>query len=513
MRGLQVADVLDFMRLMVLDNGERFEPEPFQVDIVEELCGGADRVWADFPEGQGKSTFAAALGLAHLAMVPDADIPVAAAARDQARVLLRQAAGIVRRSPELDALFKVQDGYGRIITRDYSGRIQVMAADSGTGDGVIPTLAILDELHRHANLDLMRTWGGKLPKRQGQMLIISTAGEPDGEYETAKAAALEQCRKHGTVTREGRHTIARSEGFAMHIWALDPDDDVEDLELVKQANPLSTITVETLRRKRNEPTWKRSHWARFTCGIATRSEDTAISEREWNGLPRAFIPAGETVDVGVDFGWRHDTTAIVPFWFPASDGAKAPGGHRRVLGPATVIEPPRDGTSTPPSVVKAAFVAIHERTPIRHVVMDPSAGGRQFAEWLEAQPSMVTDPATGEDVPDYESGLGVTVIEVSQGNVVQVAVYDSFTEAVRNGWIEHPGDPDLTRHVLNAVSKPVSHDRYRFDRASTSRHATKQDRRVIDALISASMVHWQVTAGLIQPKREFRLEDYRIGGV
>jgi phage terminase large subunit-like protein len=71
------------------------------------------------------------------------------------------------------------------------GRIQVYAADDRTGDGVIPSLAILEELHRHPSLMLYRTWYGKLPKRGGQLISISTAGSQASEYENLKADALE----------------------------------------------------------------------------------------------------------------------------------------------------------------------------------------------------------------------------------------------------------------------------------------------------------------------------------
>lgn len=493
MRGIALDDVLALCRLMVLDNGERWEPEPFQVDVIGALCRGVDRVWLEIPEGNGKSTFAAGLALCHLFFTADADAPLAAASRDQARVLLRQANGIVRRSDDLRDQFKVQDGYGRVLCPGTGGRMQVMAADGRTGDGVIPTLAILDELHRHANLDLMRTWGGKLLKRGGQLLIISTAGEPGGEYELAKAAALRACSQSGTLDRHGRHTIGRTDGFEIHVHALSPTDDIDDLALVKQANPLRAITVESLSQKRADPTWQRQHWARFTCGVPQREDSSAVSEQEWGRLPRGDIPAGETVRVGVDFGWKHDTTAITPFLLESTT--------RRVFGRPTIITPPRDGTSTKAATVREAFIAIHRRTPIEAVCMDPSAGGIQFAEWLEATPDLVEDPQTGELVPDYETGLGVEVIEVPQSNMVQAAAYAAWMEAVREGWIVHPHDEEFTRHVLNAIAKPISHDRYRFDRPNPGRHATFQDRRVIDALIAAAGVHWQAVAGL-EPEPE-----------
>jgi phage terminase large subunit-like protein len=72
---------------------------------------------------------------------------LAAASRDQATIILGQARKFIRWSPELQRLVKMNQ---RQINHLHSeGRIRVLASDEDTADGVIPTLAIVDELHRH----------------------------------------------------------------------------------------------------------------------------------------------------------------------------------------------------------------------------------------------------------------------------------------------------------------------------------------------------------------------------
>ena len=70
-------------------------------------------MWDIEPEGNGKTTKLAAFVLYHAQFTAAASVPVAAATRDQAMILYRQASGFVRRS-EL-AGWKCQDGYRRII--------------------------------------------------------------------------------------------------------------------------------------------------------------------------------------------------------------------------------------------------------------------------------------------------------------------------------------------------------------------------------------------------------------
>jgi phage terminase large subunit-like protein len=217
------------------------------------------------------------VALYHADYTPDAMVPMAAASRDQTGILLNQAAGFIRRTPGLDRRFRVYEGYRRIDALRTGGRIQVYAADDRTGDGVIFTLALLEELHRHPDLRLYRTWHGKIEKRGGQLVAISTAGEPGGEYENVKAGDPQARR----VRRRGAHTVARTKDLVLHQHALAPGDDVHDLKRVKQANPFSGVTIAGLRRKHDSPTMLESHWARFVCGIPTRGEAAAITAAEW----------------------------------------------------------------------------------------------------------------------------------------------------------------------------------------------------------------------------------------
>lgn len=443
---------------MVLDTGDPWAPEPFQLEIAEDIFSGFDEFWVVIPEGNAKTTLMAGIGLYHGDYTPTAEVLLAAASRDQAGLLFSQAAGFVERSPGFRERFRVFEGYRRIKCLRSGGRLQVFAADDRTGDGVIPTLGLIDEPHRARSLALVRTWRGKLQKRGGQLGLLSTAGEPGTEFEDARSRAIADATD---IQVDGFHTRAAGEYSVIHDWSVPKGVDVSDMDVVKQANPLSTITAQTLAKKYGSPTMTETHWRRFVCNQAVRGEETAINPQEWANLGGTGIPDGETVDVGVDLGWKHDTTAIVPLWMPELE--------RRVIGAPEILIPPRDGTSMDPEQIKTAFLELHERTPIRYAVMDPDRGA-EIAAWLEGD-------------------LGVEVVEHGQSHEPMTLAYDRFMEAVRNGWLEHPRDPELTEHVLNAIAKVLPDGRARFDRPSTSRSQSGQRRRVIDALIAAVMVH------------------------
>jgi len=469
-----------------LDTGASWHPEPFQDAFLEDVFSGCPECWLVVPEGNGKTTLVAGLALYHCEHRPGAAVPVAASSREQAEILYRQAEGFVLRSPRMyesvhSAIqeakgkqktevprFVCLEGYRRI-NHFGGGRIQVFAADDRTGDGVIPTLGIIDELHRHRNLGLYRTWAGKLAKRSGQIVTISTAGEPGTEFEQTREhirQSAEDIRRDGTFVR------AASPRLILHEWAVPEKGDVEDFAVVKAANPFSGITVDGLAAKYASPTMTMAHWRRFVCNLPTRSDMAAIQEAEWFAAQTGDgIPAGERIWLGLDVAWKWDTTAAVPLWYRDE--------HYRLLGPATILTPPRDGTSLDISLVQRALATIHQRNPIHTVVMDTSRA-EDLGQWIERQ-------------------LGCTVIDRPQTNLLAVEDYERFMEALRNGWLRHAGDPGLTQHALNAEAKVLPFGDARFDRPSQTRQGGDQDRRVIDALIAAAMVNAQ--ASLVAAKK------------
>ena len=472
---------------LILDMGESWHPEPFQEAFVEDVFSGCPECWLVIPEGNGKTTLVAGLALYHCEHRPYAAVPVAASSREQAELIYRQAEGFVLRSARLYESvhspiqaakgkrktdvprFLCLEGYRRINHHE-GGRIQVFAADDRTGDGVIPTMGVLDELHRHRNLALYRTWSGKLLKRQGQIVAISTAGEPGSEFETTR----ERIRQESAETEQrGSFLRARSSRLVLHEWAVPEGGDVEDMAVVKAANPLTSISLEALAEKRASSTMTLGHWRRFVCNLPTRADDAAITEAEWFAArTEEVIPAGVPVWVGLDVAWKWDTTALVPFWM-ADD-------EHRMFGPAIVLVPPRDGNSLDPYKVEAAILELHARNPIHTVVMDVSRA-EQLGSWIEET-------------------VGAVVIDRQQTNPLAVEDYDKFMEALRSGWLKHSGDVGLTAHALNAVARILPFGDARFERPSQSRLGQEQERRVIDALTAAAMVH--ATALIVEPQLE-----------
>jgi len=256
---------------------------------------------------------------------------------------------------------------------------------------------------------------------------------------------------------------------------------------------LSTITVDTLARKRRSPSMTEPHWARFVCGRPMTTIDAAITAAEWDGQELGEPKRGVPCRVGMDVAWKWDTFALTPFVLESHT--------RRVFGRPEILVPPRNGVDSLSFEleVKPAFWRIHRRNPIEAIAYDPNAEANVVVEWAQEE-------------------FGCELLPVSQSNVVQAEVFRLWMEALRMGWFVHPHDPVMRAQVLNAIAKLIggSHDQHRFTRPSTSRSAQFQDERVIDALIAASGVHWTAVAGLEpEPERKYRFDvaDFAIGTV
>ncbi len=452
-------------RALTVEDGRPFVLEGFQRTVLADYFNGARELVVLMPKKNGKSSLLAALALWDLMVTPFAEVVVVAASRDQAGILLRQVTGFVRRSPALQARLTVKQ---REITNESAGgRIRILASDVDTVDGQICTLAVVDELHRHRSAELYGVLRDGLGPRGGQLVTISTAGDDE-----MSPLGLLRAKAHAMsgLQRAGAHRYVRDEFLSFHEWALGIDDDVDDLDLVLDANPASWIDRDELRRRRTASMtpWQ---WRRFTCGIWVAGENAAISDREWRvcAHPGVHIPDGASgVVVGIDLGWRHDCTALVPVW--------RPDGHDVVrVGRPVILTPPGDGTSLAVADVFDALEEMADRWPYATFVLDPAADGEHLAQRLDAELT------------------NVRVATHSQKHPPMCLAASRLSEAISGRRIAHPDDPELNAHVLSAAARSVG-EQWRF--------AKQRGRQTpIDALIALAMAHSTLLGEAQKPKR------------
>jgi phage terminase large subunit-like protein len=415
LRPFTVPHARAWARHLILDTDEPWELEPFQSRFLADVFAGTMECLLVIPEGNAKTTLVGGLALYHLEHARRANITVAASSRDQAELLYQVASGFVDRTPGMDKRFRCYDGYRRIIFRPNKARLQIFAADDRTGDGVQPTLAILEELHRHRNLNLYRTWRGKLEKRGGQLIAISTAGEPDGEFE----ALRKRMRDTGTITRKGSFLRAVGTDSVLHEYCLTEDGDPDDLKQVKAANPLKAVTMASLKRKRQSPAFEAAHWRRFVCGMPSRLESW-LSPAEWDRLqtPIGIVRPGDEVYVGVRIGAEIGI------------GVAAPRGEGVAVKMIPIPAP--TGSRVPLRVVEAKLRELDDTYRVLSIVFDPDHFARS-AEILKDE--------------------GLPMDEVFQSPKKLTQATSTLWRLVSGQMLSHDGDPELRRQVLAGRTK------------------------------------------------------------
>lgn len=460
-----------------LDNGKPVRLEPFQREFCADIFAGQPVSWLVVPEGNGKTTLLAALGLYGLIHADDASIPLAASARDQARIMYRQMKGFVTRSDlgvqKNGVWVDCFDGYRQIQLRktgktkrgEVAGVIEVHAADAGTADGVIPyPFAFLDELHRHKDLALHRTWAGKLNKRGAQMIVISTAGEPGHDFEVTrekiKTEALEK-------TEKGSFSRYATERIVLHDWAV-RNDAIDDVQAVKAANPLKAITPASLISKQQDPAMTEAHWRRFTCNLATMDDNKEpyIDLADWDALGDPEAVMGGVVCLGGDGSRTWDTTVIAE---ASVDDEGVVTVDARVFSVRANIDSHvlHKGGKIDFDDVESFIIDRFDEYEVSEVAYDP--------RYLERSMDIVEERLSGSNVFPVEPS----------SKAMREALQAMFNLA-SEGKLRHKGDKVIRQHIANAgVDRGYS---------SEIRRVTKIDPRMpIDAVPAMALAVWRAS--------------------
>jgi len=405
-----------FCQLLNTEDGSVLEVEPFQRRVLRDHFAGAVEEVVILPKKNGKSTLFSALALYHLENWPESEVDIGASSRDQATILFNQAAAMVARS-RLEDRFDVKGGYRHIRLRSgATGKMRVLAADAKTADGVIPTLALVDELHRHPSGELYGVLRDGLDGRDGRMVTMSTAGLSE---ESPLGLLREKAQKLPSFRRRGAYSTARSPdgSFVLHEWSLESGDNFEDLRLVKKANPASWQTVEKLRRRLESPSMTPGRWARFACGVWTGGEEPWLEAAKWDRLRIDIgrVEPGERVWVAILAG----TNPAVVMAAPRADDAVAVA--------ASIYE-----GAVPLERLEAELLRLAESYDIAEVAFD-RVGFQRSAELLEEQ--------------------GLTMVEIPHSPERLSIVSMTLHRLIEAGKLGHDGDSALRGQVLAGQTK------------------------------------------------------------
>jgi phage terminase large subunit-like protein len=331
---------------------------PWWRKVIRDLYGTVEpetglrryrRAYISLGKQNGKSYGTGGLPIYHLLMEDERD-PEAygcAAAREQAGIVFKAAAGLVNVNPVLLARLRVLPSTKRIVRRDGAGIYTVLSADGDVQDGIRPSLLIRDEIHRWktARAETLRdvTTKGQISRDEPLDIQITTAGAEFesplwwSEYEFAKLV-------------QANPDLALD--YYVAIWEADAKRLEEDPEYWKSrearvaANPShedlgghlkDKAIVSELAKALVDPS-KRPAYLRYHLNVPIRTSEEPVIDmprwkecgggvdlREWPTydyelLVRKWGLAEKPCYAGVDASWTSDLTAVV-FVFPPFEGA------------------------------------------------------------------------------------------------------------------------------------------------------------------------------------------------
>ena len=400
--------------------GKPFTLLPWQHHVLRELFGRLNpdgtrqhRIgYIELPKKQGKSTTLAgiALYMAAFDSEPGAEVYGAAADREQAGIIYREAASMVRSSPALSKHLEVIDSRRTIVHKASNSFYRVLSADAFRAEGLNIHALLFDELHAQRD---RRLWDalryGGAARRQPLLLSITTAGYDRKSICWEQHAYAERCIADPTV----------DPAFFGCIYAAAPADDWQSEATWHKANPSlgQTMTVDSFAadaREAEQSPSKLNSFLRYRLNVWTTQDVRWLSPDSW---ARCGTPLREDLESrvwygGLDLASTTDLSALVLvsqsddgtfdvmpfFWVPEQNAAERTlrdrvdylgwirDGHIRAT----------DGNVTDYDVIRRDIVQLSQQYNIRQIGID-RWNATQLATQLQGD---------GIDVVGFGQGFG-----------------------------------------------------------------------------------------------------------
>lgn len=194
------------------------------------------RAYIEVPKKNGKSTLCAGIALYLLKADGEfgAEVYSAAADREQAAIVYREAASMVLSSPALQDVLLVTDSRKTVSDPTTRSWYKALSADVKTKEGLNIHGLIFDELHAQPNRNLWDAlkYGGA-SRRQPLFVSITTAGTDRNSI----------CYEQHKYTRGVVDGSVRDTQFFGIIFAADDKEDWSDPKVWRKANPSYGITI------------------------------------------------------------------------------------------------------------------------------------------------------------------------------------------------------------------------------------------------------------------------------
>lgn len=374
------------------------------------------------PRKNGKSALGSGMGLYGLMMGPNGgEVYSCAADRDQARIVFGMARSMVEKSAELAEATKV---YRDAIEVPATGSVyRVLSSEAFTKEGLSPTLVIYDELHAAPNDELWNVMSlAQAARRDALVLGITTAGVKSDS--TGQDSVCYRLFQYGSRIASGE---IDDPSFFCAWWQAPDDSDHRDRKSWMIANPgfgdlqdPEDFDSAVKRTPENEFRTKRmNQWV--------NAQTAWLPAGAWEALEEAQAPDDDTrVVLFVDGSFSGDSTFIAGCTIEQTP---------RIFKVAAWEKQPEDldDWRVDISIVEAAVIEACKKWNVVEVPFDPFRWSR----------SMQALADQGLPIVEYPTSSPARMVPSCA----------KFYDAVMSGGIRHDHDPQLARHISQAVVK------------------------------------------------------------
>lgn len=419
----------------------------------------------------GKSALVAALVLAHLVgpeAIRNGEIYSAATEREQAAIVFKVAAQMVRADPELLALVKVVDSTKTMVCFHNGSVYRAISAEAGSKHGLNPSVVIYDELAQARTRELYDVLDTAMGARLEPLFITISTQSNDPQH------ILSQLIDDG-LRADDPTTVT-------HLYAVPDDAEIWDERNWKIANPAlgDFRSLEDMRtqaeRARRMPSFE-APFRNLYLNMRVDAQSPLIPRAEWVTcqVNDARIRPGERVYLGLDLSATTDLTALVAvtadggdrvaawFWKPG-DLVKQHADRDRAPYDEWVR---RGHIEAPPGrAVDYGFIARR----IAEIVADHDVVALAYDRWriealLRELQSVGVDAYVDGKEPPRAGAL--RLVPWGQGFRDMAPAIDALEISVLERTFEHDGNPVLTMCFANAVAISDPSGNRKLDKSAT----------------------------------------------
>jgi phage terminase large subunit-like protein len=452
------AELLPHIKGKWARDGKRLELEPWQCFILTTVYGWVHHetrlrrfleAYEEEARKNGKSAKGSALLLYMLTADGEhgAECYTAATTRDQARIVFDDAKAMAERSPGLRTHLGVAIMQHSLTVAHTSSKAAPLAAEGSTLDGLNVHFALLDELHAHktrAVYDVIDSARGA--REQSLLWTITTAG-------TDRSGICYERRTHVTKILD---RVVQDERVFGIIYTLDDGDDHFDPAVWIKANPNlgKSVQLDELMAQASKAQAMPSALSNFLTkrlNVWVSGESPWMDMRAWERCGSAAagiesIPDGAKVYMGLDLAQKKDFAALALAW---QDDATGKWGvcTRLYLNELAIQE---SGNAHLAGWARQGYVVVTDGdlTDFDVVADDMRTYCRRFAVQ-----EIAFDPALSMYFAGKLIEEGLPLVEISQRAVFFTPALIQVENMVREGKLQHEGNPVMGWMVSNLVVK------------------------------------------------------------